>query len=120
MPDVLNWITRSSIDVEGVSREFPQKFTFLNILGKWRVVEAGGWDQVLRKLGLYYPLLDQFIKGGEIQGPPILGVAFFLRGVVLQGDDLSLELLIELLQFFLFMKYIVMIECHLCPLAIWL
>jgi len=81
-------------------------------------VGAGGRDQVLRQLGLHDPLLDQFIEGMEIRGPHILSVAFFSRGVVLEGDDLSLELLIELLQFFLFAKDVVIIERHLCPLAI--
>jgi len=73
---------------------------------------------VLRQFGIHDPLLDQFIEGMEIWGPPILGVAFCSRRVVLKGDDLSLKLLIELLQFFLFVKDFVMIENHMLSLMI--
>ena len=54
----------------------------------------------------------------ENSGTPVLDVAFFSRRVVLEGEDLSLELLIEPLQFFLLAKDIVTIKRHLCPLAI--
>ena len=97
MPDVVDWITRSGVAVESRSREFSRKFTFLDILGKRGVMEAGGWDHVLRQLGLHDPLLDQFIEGMENRGSPVLGIAFCSRRVVLEGDNLSLELLIELL-----------------------
>ena len=107
---MLDWITRSGVAIKGGSREFPQKFTFLDILEKWRVVEVGGRDQVLRQLGLHHSLLDQFIEGMEVRRPPVLGVAFCSRGVNLKGDDLSLELLIEQLQFFLFAKDVVTID----------
>jgi len=69
MPDVLNWITRFSVAIEGGNREFPQKFTFLDILGKWGLMEAGGLDQVLRQLVLHDSFLDQFIEGVEVRGP---------------------------------------------------
>ena len=58
MSAVLNWITRSDVAVESGSREFPQKFTFLDIFGKQGVVEVGGRHQVLRHLGLHHSLLD--------------------------------------------------------------
>ena len=48
---------------------------------------------------------------------PFLSVAFCPHRVVLEGNDLSLKLLIELSQFFLFAKDVVTIERHLCPLA---
>jgi len=80
-------------------------------------MEADGRDQVLRQLGIDNPLLDQFIEGVEIRGSLVLGVAYCSHRVVLEGDDLSLKLLIELLQFFLFTKDVT-IERHLRPLAI--
>jgi len=110
--------TRSGVAVKSGHQEFPRKFTFLDILEKCGVVEASGRDQVLRQLSLHDPLLYQFIEGVEIRGPPILGVTFFSHGIVLEGNDLSLKLLIELLQFFLFMKNVVTIQRHLRPLAI--
>jgi len=79
-------------------------------------METGGQDQVLRQLGLLDLLLDQFIEGMKIQRPPILGVAFCSCKVVLEGDELSLKLLIKLFQFFLFMKDVITVEhiysCH--------
>ena len=50
--------------------------------------------QVLRQLGLHDPLLDQFIEGVEIRGPFVLGVTFCSYRVALEGDDLSLKLLL--------------------------
>jgi len=46
-------------------------------------VEAGGWDQVSSQFGLHNPLLNQFVKGVEIWGPPTLGVTFCVYEVVL-------------------------------------
>jgi len=91
MLDVLNLIIHSSVAVEGGSRELSRKLTLLDVLGK--VVEADGRDQVLRQLGLYDPLLDQLIESLKIWVPPALGVALCVHEVVLEGDNLSLELL---------------------------
>ena len=73
---MLNWIARSGVTVEGESREFSQKLTLPDVLGEWRVVEASGWDQVLRQFVLHDTLLDQLIKGVETQGSSVLRVAF--------------------------------------------
>ena len=77
-----------------------------------------GWSRsVLRQLGLYDPLLDQLVEGVDIWGPPALGVTFCVHEVILEGGDLSLELLIKQLQF-LFAEDVVTFERHLLPLLI--
>ena len=73
---------------------------------------------MLRKLGLHDLLLDQLIEDVKILGPTILGIAFHPCGVVLKGGDLGLELLIKLLQLFLFVKDVVMVEDHLLSFTI--
>ena len=54
----------------------------------------------------------------EIWGPPALRVALCSRGLVLEGSDLDLKLLVEQLQLLLFTEDIVTIEHHLLPPAI--
>jgi len=56
---------------------------------------VSGWDQVLRQFGLHDLLLDQLVEGVETLGSSILKVALCPCGVVLEGDYLSLELLVE-------------------------
>ena len=55
----------------------------------------GGQNQVLGKIGIHDPLLDQLLEDMEIWGPADLSVAFCPCRFVLKGDDLSMELLIE-------------------------
>jgi len=93
VPDVLNWIARSRVAVEGASLEFSQKFP-PGSLERGELWRRGKWDQVLRQLG-HDSFLDQFIEGMEISGPPALRIALCLRGVILEGCDLGLELLVE-------------------------
>ena len=71
--DVLNWIARSRISIEGESREFPREFTLLDIFGERRVVNVSSWDQVLRRLDLHDPFLNQLVKGMEIWRSIALG-----------------------------------------------
>ena len=73
MADVLNGITHFSVTVEGGSQEFPHKFTFLDLCGERRVVEAGNWDQMLRQLGLHDSTLDQLIEAMETRESSALG-----------------------------------------------
>ena len=75
MADVLNWIARSGISVEGGSRECLQKFTPLNILEEMRVMDVSNWDQVLRQLVIHDSFLDQLVEGMEIHGFVALKVA---------------------------------------------
>ena len=81
-------------------------------------METGSQNQVLGKLGLHYPLLDQLLEDTEIWVYIILGVALVSCGPVLKGGDLSLELLVKQLQFFLFAKDVIVVENHMLLLAI--
>jgi len=47
------------------------------------------------ELGLHDPLLDQLLEDVEIWGLAVLGVTLCPCGFVLNGDNLSLELLIK-------------------------
>ena len=89
-----------------------------NVFGERRVVEASEWDQVLRQFGLHDLLLDQLVKGVETRVSSVLGVIFSPCVVVLEGCDLSLELLVELLQLFLLMEDVLRFERHLFSLTI--
>ena len=73
---------------------------------------------MLGELGLHDPLLDQLLEDVEIWGPAVLAVTLCPCRFVLKGDDLSLELLVEQLQLFLFAKDVVVVENHMLPLAI--
>ena len=115
---MLNWIARSGVTVEGESREFSQKLTLPDVLGEWRVVEASGWDQVLRQFSLHDPLQDQLIEGAENRGCSVLGIAFCPCGIVLEGCNLSLELLVELFQLIFLTEDILTLEHHLFLLTI--
>jgi len=81
-------------------------------------MEAGDSDQMLRQLSLHDLLLDQLVESMETRGSSALGVAFCLSGVVLEGYDLSLELLVELLQLLLVTEDIIAVERHLFSLTI--
>jgi len=54
----------------------------------------------------------------DILGPSALDVTFCMHIVVLEGGDLSLELLVEQIQFFLFAENVVTFERHLLSLTI--
>ena len=73
--DVLNWIARYGVSVEGENQELPLKFTLLNISGEKRVMDVSSWDQVLRQLGPHDSFLDQLVESMEIQGSVVLEVA---------------------------------------------
>ena len=73
---------------------------------------------MLGELGLHDPLLDQLIEDMEIRGPVVLDVTLCLCGVVLKDGDLRLELLIKLLQLFLFAKDVIAVENYLLSLAV--
>ena len=94
MPDVLNWIARSCVAIEGESRDF-LKNSLPDVFGERRVMEVGSLNQALRQLGLHDLFLDQLIEGIKIQEPPALRIALRLRRVLLEGCDLGLELLVE-------------------------
>ena len=66
----------------------------MDVLGKRGVVEAGSWESGA-EAALHDPLLDKLVEGVEIWGHPALGVTFCVHRVVLEGGDLSLELLVE-------------------------
>jgi len=51
---------------------------------------------VALQLGLPDPLLNQLIEGVEIERLSILGLAFCLYWVILEGCNFVLELLVEL------------------------
>ena len=107
---MLNEIAHSSVVVKSESREFSRKFTLLDLFGEWRVVKAGSRDQVLRQLGLHDSPLDQVVEGMETRRFSALGIALCLSGVVLEGCDLSLDLLVELFQLLLITEHILTIE----------
>ena len=72
---------------------------------------------MLRQLGLHDLLLDQLVESMATRRPSTLGVALGSHGIVLEGDDLSLELLVERFHF-LFTEDVVTIERHMFSLAI--
>ena len=87
--DVLDRIARSGVTIKGGSRELLRKLTLLNVFEKRGVVEDSQ-NQVLGKLGLHDPLLNQLLEDAEIWGCTVLGVTLCSRRPVLKGGDLSL------------------------------
>jgi len=71
---------------------------------------------VVLQLGFSNSLLDQLIKGVKIGNPLSLAPPFVL--VVLEGYNLSLELLVEQSQLLLLLEDDLVVEGHLLPLAI--
>jgi len=64
------------------------------------------------------PLLDQRVESMEVKRPVVLGIAIHLYCVILEGCDLSLELLVEQSQLLLLLKNVLAIKSHLLPLTI--
>ena len=81
-------------------------------------MEVGSRDQALRQLGLHDSPLDQLIEGKKTRGSSALGITLCSSGVVLEGCDLSLKLLVELLQLLLLTEYVLAVERHLFSLMI--
>ena len=58
-------------------------------------MDVSNWDQVLTQLDLDDLFLGQLVEGMETRRSIALEIALCLRKVVLEGNNLSLELLVE-------------------------
>jgi len=102
------------------SRELLQKLTLLDVLGTRGVIEAstrnharGAWPP--RSASRLAPRGRGDLGTRHSQCHPSARARF-----VLKGNELSLELLVEQLQLFLFAKDVITVKSQLLPLAIWL
>ena len=95
MVDMLYRITYLRVVIEYQSGERLWELALLDLFGEERLVDLGSRSRVIQQYCLSDPLLDQFVEGAEVRRPAVLRAALHLHWVVLEGRDLSQELLVE-------------------------
>jgi len=81
-------------------------------------VDLDSWSRMIQQSGLPDPLLDQFVQSSKIGRPAVLIVALRLHWVVLEGCDLSQELLVDQSQFLLLLENVLAIGSQLFPFTV--